>query len=268
MSMRLGLGLGFLCRGQAAAWTPTPLFGSGEAGGWYDPSDLSTVWQDSARTTPGVVDSPVGALDDKSGNGHHLLQATAGMRPILRSDGTLYWLEKDGVDDFLASASGLTIQAGWTLGAAGSYTAGADTTTAAMFGLERGGAAFFHVGLRQSVARARSALRGEVGAVPTVPLTTADSATDAYPADTPGVLVSRFQALSHDIRLDGATLDTVATTWDGQTEPGSWLVFGRQEVAPVVPMKLYAAVALARVPDASELASLESWLAGKAGVVL
>lgn len=53
------------------AWSPTSLFASGEQGVWYDPSDMSTMYQDAAGTTPcyqpgqGQVDPPVGLLLDK-----------------------------------------------------------------------------------------------------------------------------------------------------------------------------------------------------------
>src|SRR5690242_121198 len=51
--------------------------------GWYKAD--GTLWQDSARTTPVVANSdPVGAWDDASGNNNHLLQATAGKRPLYK----------------------------------------------------------------------------------------------------------------------------------------------------------------------------------------
>lgn len=50
----------------------------------YDPSDMSTLWQDSAGTTPvTAVEQPVGRMLDKSGNGHHAIQATTTKRPVL-----------------------------------------------------------------------------------------------------------------------------------------------------------------------------------------
>ena len=43
------------------------LFGSGEQGAWYDPSDLSTLFQDAAGTTPvTAMEQPVGLILDKS----------------------------------------------------------------------------------------------------------------------------------------------------------------------------------------------------------
>lgn len=62
-----------------------------------DPSVLSSLWADSARTTPASIDGPVGAMDDLSGNGKHALQATSAKRPTLRQSAQgLYYLETNG----------------------------------------------------------------------------------------------------------------------------------------------------------------------------
>lgn len=50
----------------------------------YDPSDLASVWQDSAGTVAGAVNSPIGRLTDKTGNANHATQATGANRPTLR----------------------------------------------------------------------------------------------------------------------------------------------------------------------------------------
>ena len=83
------------------------LFANGEKGVWYDPSDLSSMFQDSAGTTPvTAVGQPVGKILDKSGRGNHATQATAAARPVLQQDGNgKYYLAFDGVDDFLSTAS-------------------------------------------------------------------------------------------------------------------------------------------------------------------
>ena len=53
--------------GGVAAFSPSSLFASGEQGAWYDPSDLSMMFQDSAGTTPVTADGqPVGLILDKS----------------------------------------------------------------------------------------------------------------------------------------------------------------------------------------------------------
>jgi len=86
----------------AADFSPLSLFSNGEQGAWYDPSDLTTLYQDSAGTTPVTADGdPVGLMLDKSGNDNHAIQSVAAARPVYRTDGTLHWLEFDGVDDRL-----------------------------------------------------------------------------------------------------------------------------------------------------------------------
>ena len=48
-------------------FSPLSLFANGEQGVWYDPSDFTTMFQDSAGTTPvTAVEQPVGLLLDKS----------------------------------------------------------------------------------------------------------------------------------------------------------------------------------------------------------
>jgi len=60
------------------------LFSASEPGAWYDPSDLSTLFQDSAGTTPvTAVEQPVGRILDKSGRGNHATQSTTTKRPVL-----------------------------------------------------------------------------------------------------------------------------------------------------------------------------------------
>jgi hypothetical protein len=86
---------------QASGFNPTTLF-AGNTGGWWDVSDMSKLFEDSAGTTPvTAADQPVGRIEDKSGNGNLILQATSTKRPYLRISGALWWLEFDGVDDFL-----------------------------------------------------------------------------------------------------------------------------------------------------------------------
>jgi hypothetical protein len=87
-------------------FSPLDLFQSGEQGAWYDPSDLTTLFQDDAGTTPVVSDGdPVGLMQDKSGNGNDATQSVSASRPTYRTDGTLHWLEFDGVDDNMYSST-------------------------------------------------------------------------------------------------------------------------------------------------------------------
>ena len=67
--MSFGFGFGFtkITAAIRAAFSPSSLFAANEPGVWYDPSDLSTMFQDSAGTTPvTAVEQPVGLMLDKS----------------------------------------------------------------------------------------------------------------------------------------------------------------------------------------------------------
>lgn len=70
---------------RAREFTPERLLEKGEQGVWYDPSDTTTLFQDSAGTTPVTASGqPVGLMLDKSGRGNHATQPTAASRPIYR----------------------------------------------------------------------------------------------------------------------------------------------------------------------------------------
>jgi hypothetical protein len=85
---------------------PASLFANGEQGAWYDPSDLSTLFQDSAGTTPvTTAGQPVGKMLDKSGNDNHATQATSAARPTYQTAGGLHYLAFDGVDDAMATGT-------------------------------------------------------------------------------------------------------------------------------------------------------------------
>lgn len=74
--------------------------------GWYDFSDITTLWKDTARTSAVTTDGDaIAGVTDKSGVGNHLSQATAGKCPlykaaILNSKSIGRW---DAVDDTLAT---------------------------------------------------------------------------------------------------------------------------------------------------------------------
>lgn len=110
------------------SFSPLSLFANGEQGAWYDPSDTTTLFQDSAGTTPVTASGqPVGLMLDKSGRGHHATQPTAGSRPIYRrgdSRGVVNLLTWSEAFDNAAWVKGLnsTVMPNTTLAPDGSMT--------------------------------------------------------------------------------------------------------------------------------------------------
>ena len=92
-----------------SAFNPTSLFAASEKGVWYDPSDFSTLFQDTAGTTPVTATGQlVARMNDKSGNGKHMTQATSAARPVIEQDANgKYYLNFDGIDDAMVSTETL-----------------------------------------------------------------------------------------------------------------------------------------------------------------
>ncbi len=93
-----------------AAYTISPAFSPADLSPafWIDASDLSTLFQNTAGSTPVTADGQaVARANDKSGNGRNVTEASSGAQPHYKTDGTLHWLLYDGGDG-LALASNYT----------------------------------------------------------------------------------------------------------------------------------------------------------------
>jgi hypothetical protein len=76
----------FRPRYPSSSFAPGLLFLAGEQGAWYDPSDLSTLFQDAAGATPvTAVEQPVRLMRDKSGRGNNATAPSDAARPVLRA---------------------------------------------------------------------------------------------------------------------------------------------------------------------------------------
>jgi hypothetical protein len=89
-------------RSGATAFSPSSIFANGESGTWYDPSDLSMMFQDTAGTTPITASGQtIARVNDKSGNGLNTTQATTSARPSYIVDADGAFIQHDPIDDAL-----------------------------------------------------------------------------------------------------------------------------------------------------------------------
>lgn len=132
--MQIGLGIGTTFRQKRVPSLTEQirslLFSASEPGAWYDPSDMSTLFQDSAGTVPvTAAEQPVGRILDKSGRGNHASQGTSTKRPVLSARVNLL-TKTEGFVDAAWHKAGMT-------GAAptdgGSITAPDGTSTARLY---------------------------------------------------------------------------------------------------------------------------------------
>ena len=90
----------------------------------WDMGDIATLFQDAAGATPvTAVTQPIGRVNDKSGNGNHATQPTAGSRPLFSARKNLL-LSSDGhAGATITPATGLVVMATGQLDSLGGSTA-------------------------------------------------------------------------------------------------------------------------------------------------
>ena len=228
-------------------FSPLDLFSAGEQGVFFDPSDLSTMFQDSAGGVPVTADGqPVGLILDKSGRNNHASQATAAKRPLYKTDGTLHWLQFDGVDDFIGCT--------WpTIPNASTLFTGAMRASAAscvMFTpVENDPSRFI------CVAQAGSTQRP-------------DGNVEEPKYNINGLILSPVERGAFDTAL-GISTAKVISVEDVNLSVLPWLGFGVGAYSGFsAPLNIYSLIVLGRLATTQEITDTETWVAAKTGVVL
>jgi len=262
--MQIGLRLG-IGRGQQG-FDPASLFAGGVQGVWFDPSDLSTMFQDSAGATPVTASGqPVGRMLDKSGRGNHATMATAAKRPIYTTGSGLAWLAFDGVDDAMQTSATLD----FTATDAMSFFAGVRKTSDAAFGalVELGilGASGT-MGLtapQGAAANYRFAHQGSVFA------SAVSASTFAAPISN---VLTGIGDISDDqtlLRINGIQAAiTVTNVGTGNYSNSQLFIGGRSGTSLYFNGLLYGLVVLGATTSAASITATEQFLAAKSGVVL
>jgi hypothetical protein len=108
---------------------PSRLFSNGESGAWFDPNDLSTMFQDAAGLVPVTgIGQPIRLWRDKSGNGNNVTAASDAQRPTLEARANLLiatdTLSTQSVTIGSATAHTLSFEGTGTVTLTGASTAG------------------------------------------------------------------------------------------------------------------------------------------------
>jgi hypothetical protein len=240
--------------------TPTPsiLFLAGEVGAWYDPSDITTLSQDVAGTIPVTAfGQPVARMLDKSGNGHHALQATAGFCPTYAQSAGLPSLLFDGVDDFMSTASidftaadEMTVVSGFkrSSNAAGGVIAELGTT-----GLQNGTFTL--------ADPASAALGWSFRSRGTAAVHARQSSIDAAPKRSVLVGVADISTPNCQLRRNGALLYTNTGSQGTGNYTNNILVIGaRNGTSLFLNGNLHGLVVRAKTSTTYEITAVETWM--------
>lgn len=244
------------------SFTPAELFALGELGMWFDPSDLSSMFQDAAGTIPvTAANQQVGKILDKSGRGNHATQSTGASRPILRNSGAIWFLEFDGVNDFLVTGN-----ASFTVASEMSVLAGVGKITDAAAGT------IAEFGSDVTTANGSFALMGPDGASATYSGSFRGTATQkltasGYAAPVTNVVSSICSlAFSQILRVSG--VQVTGGNLQGDTNFGNYPLYIGMRAGASLPFKGYLAGLIVRadLTDPPILGKTEAWLAGKSGL--
>lgn len=225
--------------------------------GWYDPSDLSTLWKDTAGTSPVTADGDlVARIDDKSGHGYHLTQSTSSKRPLYKTNGALRWLEFDGVDDMLGNSS--FSYSGTTL-----YVAVAHNVSATPVGAGRLVAFSNSLGQDYTSTDVCAAVIRRSGTMWSA-YRNAFKASVTVNLSVTSLIESWFDGTDHKIRSNGGSVTSSAST--GSFSP-TWLTIFNYANDAGEPCggAFYGLVVCTANPNSSDL---RTWLGAKAGLTL
>jgi hypothetical protein len=208
----------------SGAWSPLDL--GAKLLAWYDPDDISTLFQTEDTSSPVTTNGQnVGRVNDKSGNGLHLTQTTAGSRPVYNTTGlgaSSPSIDFDGSADYLFNSA---VSLGTTdkLMGASVLTIGASIAHADRY------LTFFDSADTNDSDVATSAVILDYSTV-VVGLRGVRNSTvlsnSAASTDTRYRVVSTFNGTNHVLTFNGTDQSGVASSGNFGASAGSYLLWG------------------------------------------
>lgn len=253
---------------------PSDLFAAGEKGVWYDPGDITTLFQDTAGTIPVTASGQTVALMlDKSGNGINATQSDATKRPTFTIyPGTEYgYLNFDGTNDFMVtgnltfaatSVSTITATVGVQVdaGATGSRIVielGTDTSTSN---------GSFYITAPSTAGDHSFGLRGDAFIAAVV--------ANVNPSDDILTAQLNIGAATKELelipRLNGVTKSGAGITWSGAANAGTgtfgtkaMYIGARAGTSLFFKGKFYGMVVRGATSTAPQLTATEAWVTAR-----
>lgn len=250
---------------RSLAFSPSRLFVGGEAGDWFDPADLSRMWQDTAGTVAVTADGqPVQRIDGQRGI-LSLVEATN--PPTYKTSGGLHWLQFDGTGDTLASSAtfDMTGTDAVTVTAAISKTTDASIRSVVELSASvatNNGAFNLSAPANTGVANYGGVIKGTGTAAP---------AATTYTAPNTSVVTVRgdISADSAILRVNGADVASTATDL-GTGNFGNYTLYvgSRAGTSRFHSGNIYFLLIRGALTSGAQLSSLEQFAARKSGITL
>lgn len=242
---------------SAASFTPASL---PSIYAYYDATDLSTLWQDAARTTPvTTAGDPVRVIDDLSGNGHHIIAPSDAARGLYQFGGGVLM---DGSNDTYVEASGTDVAIPVYLAMVYKKTS---TTGAAVWNLRpNSNTVYIYItgATSATVGDGRMAARNPVAEL-------ADTANGEWNTGSTAVVDSLVVAGTNDVQVGLNPRVTAANTQPaGNTMTAAKVRLSSSGFGGACPAGTFYGGIVALADPASLRGDAKGWLATRGGITL
>ena len=260
----------FRPRYSSSSFAPGLLFLAGEQGAWYDPSDLSTLFQDAAGTVPvTAVGQSVRLMRDKSGRGNNATAPSDAARPVLQQDGSgLLHLVFNGSSSTMSTGS-INFTATNKMTLFGGLTKLSDVSSALFTELSASknlNAGSFFIAAPDATGASGNfsfATRGTATG-PTI-----GSGTFLAPTTKVLTCIGDISAPVATLRVNGVQAAT-NTASQGTGNFGNYPLFigSRNNASLFFNGRLYGLIVRGAATSTTQVTSTERWMAGKTGVTI